>query len=297
LEEAKMTEAARANEAGWAVAPVPSIELNDGKFIPQVGFGVWQVPNEEVVAAVVEAIDGGYRSVDTAQGYDNERGVGEAIRKSGIDRKELFVTSKLRTKLLGFEEAQQGVEQSLETMGLSYLDMFLIHWPAPALGKYVDAWRGLIEAQKKGYVRSIGVSNFQPEHLEAIISGTGIIPAVNQIETHPHFQQRAIRETLTYYGIKMEAYSPLGTGSVLDDPVIEKIAERHGKSPAQIILRWHLREGRIVIPKSVTPERIRSNLDLFTFDLTDEDMEAIAGVDDPDGGRTGSDPDTFNDLY
>lgn len=278
-------------------ADVPMIGLNDGNRIPQLGFGVWQVSNDEVVDAVTVALNTGYRAIDTAQGYDNESGVGAAIRQSGLAREDLFVTSKLRTKLLGLEEAQRGVEQSLEQLGLDYLDLYLIHWPCPALDRYVDAWRGLIAARRNGLVRSIGVSNFLPAHLERIISETGVTPVVNQLETHPHFQQRDVRDFHRRNKIEMEAYSPLGTGTVLDDEVIGQIADKYGKEPAQVILRWHIQEGRIVIPKSVTPERIKANLDVFSFTLDEADMQAIARRDDPQNGRTGSDPAVFNDLY
>jgi len=275
---------------------VPFVTLNDGRPMPQLGFGVWQVENDKVGPAVEEAIAAGYRLIDTAQGYDNEDGVGRALKASGVPREKLFVTSKLRTKLLGLEEAQIGVQQSLDALKLDYLDLFLIHWPAPAHDRYADAWRGLIKARERGLVRSIGVSNFLPEHLDRIINETGVVPVVNQLETHPRFQQRDVREFHRRARIQMEAYSPLGTGSTLDDPIVAQIASRLGKSPAQVILRWHLQEDRVVIPKSVTPERIRSNIAVFDFELTPDDMAQIADRDRPDG-RTGSDPATFNDLY
>jgi 2,5-diketo-D-gluconate reductase A len=278
-------------------ADIPLIDLADGQRIPQLGFGVWQIDNDDVVPAVTTALNVGYRAIDTAQGYDNESGVGAAIRQSGLPRDSLFITSKLRTKLLGYDEAQRGIAQSLEALGLDALDLFLIHWPCPALDRYVDAWRGLIAAQNNGLVRSIGVSNFLPEHITRIIDETGVTPVVNQIDTHPHYQQRDVRDFHAQHGIAIEAYSPLGTGSVLDDPVIAGIAERHGKEPAQVIIRWHLQEGRIVIPKSVHPDRIKANLDVFSFALDDDDMARIESVDDPVNGKSGSDPATFNDLY
>ncbi len=276
---------------------IPLVHLNDGNTIPQLGFGVWQVENDAVVNAVATAIEAGYRSIDTAQGYDNEQGVGRAIREASVERDELFITSKLRTKLLGEKEAVEGLKGSLKALGLDYLDMFLIHWPAPAHDRYVAAWQGLIRAQEEGLVKSIGVSNFLPEHLERIIWETGVKPVVNQIETHPEFQQREIREILRRHDIRQESYSPLGSGAVLDNKVIGRIAEEHGKSPAQVILRWHLQEWLIVIPKSVHEERIRENLDVFDFELSDAEMAEIAGLDRTSAGRTGSDPATFNDLW
>jgi 2,5-diketo-D-gluconate reductase A len=272
------------------------IELRDGHLMPQLGFGVWQVSNEEVVPAVATALEAGYRAVDTAQGYDNEEGVGKAIAESGLVRPDVFVTSKLRTKLLGRQEAVDGIKASLDKLKLDYLDLFLIHWPCPALDRYVDAWQGLIDARDMGLVHSIGVSNFLPEHIGRIVEATGEVPVVNQIETHPEFQQRAVRTFHDEHQIQLESYSPLGSGAVLDNAEIGRIAKAHGKSPAQVIIRWHLQEGLVVIPKSVTPERIRDNLDVFDFRLSDDDMTAIARLDRPDG-RTGSDPATFNTVY
>jgi len=286
-----------ANAALSGPVSIPLVHLNDGNTIPQLGFGVWQVPNDEVVKVVPTAIEAGYRLIDTAQGYDNEEGVGRAIREASVDRGELFITSKLRTKLLGEKEAVEGLKGSLKALGLDYLDMFLIHWPAPAHDRYVAAWQGLIRAQEEGLVKSIGVSNFLPEHLERIIWETGVKPAVNQIETHPEFQQREIRDILMRHDIRQESYSPLGSGAVLDNEVIGRIAAAHGKSPAQVIIRWHLQEWLIVIPKSVHEHRIRENLDVFDFELSDEEMAAIARLDRTPEGRTGSDPATFNDLW
>jgi len=279
------------------VAGIPVVGLNDGNSIPQLGFGVWQVGNDEVVPAVRSAIEAGYRSIDTAEGYDNEQGVGRAIREAAVEREELFVTSKLRTKLLGEAEAIEGLEGSLRALGLDYLDMFLIHWPAPAHDRYVAAWQGLIRAREQGLVRSIGVSNFLEEHLRRIIDETGVTPVVNQIETHPEFQQRAIRDFLESHDIRQESYSPLGSGAVLDNPEIGRIAAAHGKSPAQAIIRWHLQQGLIVIPKSVHEDRIRDNIDVFDFALSEDEMAAIARLDRTPEGRTGSDPRTFNDLW
>lgn len=278
------------------VPPVSHVELNDRWHIPALGFGVWQIDADKVGSAVGAALEAGYRLIDTAQGYDNEAGVGEALRASGIGRGELFVTSKIRTRSMG-ERTREGIEESLDALQLDYLDLFLIHWPTPARDNYVETWKTFIEAQKEGLVRSIGVSNFLPEHIDRLVEATGVIPAVNQLELHPYFQQREVREFHRRLGIQIESYSPLGHGEVLDDPVIAQIADKLGVSPAQVILRWHLQEGLVVIPKSETPERIRSNFDVFGFELADEDMRRIAGLDDPRGGRTGSDPATFNDEY
>jgi len=288
---------ASSGSSGTVPGGIPSVGLNDGNTIPQLGFGVWQVGNDEVVPAVRTAIEAGYRSIDTAEGYDNEAGVGRAIREASVDRDELFVTSKLRTRLLGYDEAQEGLKGSLKALGLDYLDMFLIHWPAPAHDRYVEAWLGLVRAREAGLVKSIGVSNFLPEHLERIISDSGVVPVVNQIETHPELQQRDIREVLKRHNIQQESYSPLGSGAVLDNADIGRIATAHGKSPAQVIIRWHLQEGLIVIPKSVHEERIRENIDVFDFELSEADMAAIAKLDRTPEGRTGSDPATFNDLW
>lgn len=285
------------NDLPEAVSKIPLIELNDGEHIPQLGFGVWQVSNEEVTPAVTEALKAGYRSIDTAQGYDNEEGVGLAIRAADVDRDELFITSKLRTKNLGYDEALLGYDQSLQKLGLDYLDMLLIHWPAPALNKYVDTWRAMIRLKEDGRVGSIGVSNFVPEYLDRIIAETGVVPVINQIETHPQYQQRDVRDYHKRHRIQLESYSPLGSGAVLDNEAVGKIASRHGKSAAQIIIRWHLQEGLVVIPKSVTPERIRQNLDVFDFELTAEDMAEITKLDDPQNGKTGSEPAEFNDLF
>jgi 2,5-diketo-D-gluconate reductase A len=214
-----------------------------------------------------------------------------------VDRSEIFLTSKLRTKAMGFDGALAGVRESLHALGTEYLDLMLIHWPTPAHDEYVDTWRGLVAARDEGLVRSIGVSNFTQQHLERIIDETGAVPAVNQVETHPHFQQKHMLSYLAGRGIHHQSYSPLGSGEVLDDPVIGELAQARDKSPAQIILRWHLQRGSIVIPKSETPRRIEENFDVFGFTLDEGEMGRIAGLDDPASGRTGSDPETFNDLY
>ena len=271
------------------MADVPNITLNDGNTIPQLGFGVWQVPNDEVTEPVVTAIETGYRSIDTAQGYDNEEGVGQAIREAGVPRDQLFITSKLRTKDQGYDNTLRSLDGTLQRLGLDYLDMFLIHWPVPAHDRYSDTWRAFIQAQKDGKIRSIGVSNFLPEYLERIINDHGVKPVVNQIELHPRFQQTALRAAHAERGIKTESWSPLGQGRLLSDPIIAGIAAKHRRTAAQVIIRWHLDSGLIVIPKSVTPSRIVENFDVFGFALDAEDMASIAGLDQADG-RIGPNP-------
>ena len=275
---------------------IPSITLNDGNSIPQLGLGVWQVSNEEVVAPVRAAIEAGYRLIDTAQGYHNEEGVGRAVRESGIPREQLFITSKLRNGAHAYDEAIAAFRQSLQRLGFEYLDLFLIHWPVPGRELYPEAWKAFVQLQKDGLVRSIGVSNFLPEHLERIIGDTGVVPAVNQIELHPAYQQSAVRDFHKQRGIAIESYSPLGSGAVLDNPTIAEIARRHGKEPAQAIIRWHLQQGFVVIPKSTHEERIRENLDVFVFELSDDDMEDFAVMDRPDGKR-GNNPATNNSVW
>jgi 2,5-diketo-D-gluconate reductase A len=276
---------------------IPNIHLNDGNVIPQLGFGVWQVPDDEATPAVLEAIKAGYRLIDTAQGYDNEEGVGKAIRDSGVTRDQLFITSKLRNGAHEYEEAIKAFELSAEKLGLNYLDMFLIHWPVPEQDKYVDAWRALVELKNQGRIRSIGVSNFLPEYIERIVEATGLLPAVNQVELHPKYQQRDIRAFHAKHDIALECYSPLGSGAVLDDAVIGEIAKKHGKSVSQVILRWELDQGLIVIPKSTHAERIRQNIDVLGFSLDDEDRQRIDALDDPQEGKTGSFPASMNDLF
>lgn len=273
-----------------------AVELNEFITIPQLGLGVWQIDNDAVVPTVIAALEAGYRLIDTAQGYDNETGVGQALRDSGVDRSEIFLTTKLRTKASGVEGALAGVAESLRALQVDVIDLMLIHWPTPAHGNYVDTWRGLIKAREQGLVRSIGVSNFTDQQLERIIAETGIVPVVDQVETHPYFQQKDLLPYLRGRGIRHESYSPLGTGAVLDDPVIGEIAAAAGKSASQVIIRWHLQRGSIVIPKSEKPAHLRENFDVFGFTLSEAEMGRIAGLDD-EGGRTGSDPETYNDLY
>jgi 2,5-diketo-D-gluconate reductase A len=274
----------------------PKIPLNDGNRIPQLGLGVWQVEPEITARVVRDAIEVGYRAIDTAEGYHNEEGVGEAIRTCGVPREELFITSKLRNGGHGRDEALRSFDASMKALGLDMLDMFLIHWPVPKQDKYVEAWKTLVELQKDGRIKTIGVSNFNPDHIDRIIEATGIIPAVNQIELHPHFQQLDKRDAMARHGIHIECYSPLGSGEVLDDKTLAGIAEKHGKSVSQVILRWHIQQQLIVIPKTTHKERMAENFDVYSFELDEEDMNTIAGLDDPEG-RTGSDPAKADFLF
>jgi 2,5-diketo-D-gluconate reductase A len=269
----------------------PRLPLRDGRSIPQLGFGVWQVPPADAAEVVGTALAAGYISIDTAEGYQNERGVGDAVKRSGIDRDTLFITSKLRNGAHAFDDALRAFDSTMAELQLDVLDMFLIHWPLPRADRYVEAWKALIRVQQEGRVRSIGVSNFNVEHLERIIGETGVTPVVNQIELHPGFQQRDKRDFHRQHDIRIESWSPLGQGRELANPVIRAIADRHHRTPAQVIIRWHLQEGLVVIPKSVTPSRIRENFDVFGFTLDEADLRQIAGLDSP-GGRIGSDPAT-----
>jgi 2,5-diketo-D-gluconate reductase A len=277
------------------MASVPLIHLNDGHTIPQLGFGVFQIPPEETAAAVAEALDAGYRHIDTAEMYGNERGVGEAIRASGLDRDDVFVTSKLNNGFHRPDDARRAFEGTLEALGFDYVDLFLIHWPLPTLydGDYVSTWQTLEEFQRDGRARSIGVSNFQVEHLERLAAEADVVPAVNQIELHPYFLNDRVDRHGREQGIATQAWSPIAQGKVLDDPVITEIAERVERTPAQVVLRWHLQHDNIVFPKSTTPDRIRENFDLFGFMLTSGDMDGIDGLDRGEEGRTGPNPDRF----
>jgi len=271
---------------------VPTITLNTGSDMPQLGFGVFQVPPDETAQAVTTAFEVGYRSIDTAAMYGNEEGVGRAIASSGLPREELFITTKLNNNAHGYDNALRAFEQSRAKLGLDYVDLYLIHWPLPAKDAYVDTWKALVTLQQDGLIRSVGVSNFQPKHLERIIDATGVTPALNQIELHPYLTQEALREFDREHGIATEAWSPIAQGGVLDDPVITSLAEKYGKSPAQITLRWHIDIGNVVIPKSVTPSRIRENFELFDFELDPDDVVAIDKLNKDE--RTGPDPDHFN---
>jgi 2,5-diketo-D-gluconate reductase A len=255
------------------------------------------VPPETTVSSVLEAIRTGYRSIDTAEGYNNEEGVGQAIRECGVPREELFVTSKLRNGGHARDLALHSFDDTMKKLGLEVLDLFLIHWPVVKQNRYAEAWKTMVELKQQGRIRSIGVSNFNQDHLERIIGESGVTPAVNQIELHPGYQQRDKREYLRKHSIAIESYSPLGSGRWIDDPTIGGIAKTYGKSPAQIMIRWQLDEGIIVIPKSVHAERIRSNFDVFGFSLTPEDRRRIEALDDPRNGKIGADPATANFLF
>ncbi|MEU2237230.1 aldo/keto reductase [Streptomyces vietnamensis] len=271
---------------------VPTVTLNNGVEIPQLGFGVFQVADDATTAAVTSALEAGYRSIDTAAVYGNEAGVGRALGTSGLAREELFVTTKLWNADQGYDATLRAFDDSLAKLGLDYVDLYLIHWPAPARDLYRDSWRALERLAEEGRIRAAGVSNFQPEHLRRLMDGAALPPAVNQIELHPALQQSELRAFHGEHRIATEAWSPLAQGAVLDDPAIAAIAAAHGKSPAQVVIRWHLQLGNVVIPKSVTPARIRANFDVFDFVLTDEEMTAIAGLDR--GLRTGPHPDELN---
>ncbi len=266
-----------------------SIAFHDGRSIPQVGLGVWQVPDDVATSAVQEALKVGYRHVDTAAIYENERGTGAGLRGADVPRDQLFVTTKLWNENQGFDQTLRAFDESLTRLGLDFVDLYLIHWPSPHRGLFVDTWKAFIRLREEGRARSIGVSNFTVEHLDQLISETGVAPVLNQIELHPRFQQRDLRHAHAERGIATQSWSPLGQGQLLTDPVITRIAEKHGKSPAQIIIRWHIDSGLVVIPKSVTPSRIAENIDVFGFQLGADDMEAIAQLDAADG-RIGPDP-------
>ncbi|UYQ78370.1 aldo/keto reductase [Glutamicibacter sp. JL.03c] len=271
---------------------IPTITLNNGVEMPQVGFGVFQVPNEETTAAVSAALKAGYRSIDTAAIYGNEEGVGKALAQSGIAREELFITSKIWIADMGHEQTLEAFDASLERLGLDYLDLFLIHWPAPEKDLYVETWKALEKLYAEKKIRAIGVSNFQPAHLDKLIAGGTITPAVNQVELHPALQNREVIAFNAEHGIVTEAWSPLAQGAMLTDETILAIAETHKATAAQVILRWHLQQGRVIIPKSVTESRIIANLDLFGFELTGDELASIDALDRD--GRTGPNPDTFN---
>jgi len=272
---------------------IPRLPLNDGNAIPQLGFGVWQIPDAEAPGTVGAALDAGYRSIDTAAIYGNEAGIGRALKQTSLDRDAIFVTTKLWNDAQGFDETMRAFDASMGRLGLETLDLYLIHWPCPAKDAYVATWRAFVELRKQGRIRSIGVSNFSAEHLDRIVEDTGVAPSVNQIELHPGFQQRSLREAHARHRIVTEAWSPLGQGKGLDDPAIGRIAERHGRTPAQVVLRWHIEIGTVAIPKSANPQRIAQNIDVFGFSLTEEDHAVIAGLDRADG-RIGPDPATFS---
>lgn len=278
------------------MASVPSIKLRDGNSIPQLGLGVWQVDPAITARVVSDAIEVGYRSIDTAEGYQNEEGVGEAIKRASVPRSELFITSKLRNGGHARDLALKSFDASMKALGLDQLDLFLIHWPVPSQGKFVEAWKTLVELKTQGRIRSIGTSNFNQDHLQRIIDETGETPVVNQIELHPRFQQRDKRDFHKQHNIIIESWSPLGSGRMLDDPMVSAIAKKHGKSIAQTIIRWHLQEGLIVIPKTTHRERMVENFDVFGFELDADDVARINGLDKRDG-RVGADPATASFLF
>jgi 2,5-diketo-D-gluconate reductase A len=278
-----------------ATTSVPALDLNDGTSIPQLGFGVFQIPPAETAEAVKRALDAGYRHIDTAEMYGNEKEVGEAIRTSGLARSEIYLTSKLNNGFHRPDDARRAFEGTLSALGLDQIDLFLIHWPLPTLydGDYVSTWKTLEEFQSDGRARSIGVSNFQIAHLERLAAEADVTPAVNQIEAHPYFLNDEVRTYGEAHGIATEAWSPIAQGGVLDDPAIVAIAERVGRTPAQVVLRWHIQRQSIVFPKSTTPARIQENFALFDFELEPADMDAVAALDRGEDGRTGPNPDEF----
>ncbi|WP_030807146.1 aldo/keto reductase [Streptomyces sp. NRRL S-337] len=275
------------------MSKVPSITLNNGTAMPQLGYGVWQVEDDQAFTAVGQALAAGYRSIDTAAAYGNEEGTGKALAASGIPREELFVTTKLWNSDHGYDAALRAFDASLTKLGLEYVDLYLIHWPVPAKGIYTETYKALERILADGRAKAIGVSNFLPEHLQRLLGETSVVPAVNQIELHPHLQQEESRAFHVRHGIATEAWSPLGQGrGLLDDPTIGRIATKHGRTPAQVVLRWHLQIGNVVIPKSVTPSRIVENIDVFGFELDGDDLVELAGLDT--GSRLGPDPATFD---
>lgn len=287
-----------------APATIPSITLNNGTTIPQFGFGTLNMQpdtqdtpeNARVTADIVgQALELGYRHIDSAQSYGTERGVGEAVRASGIPRDEIYVTSKLSNRNHRPEDVKRSFNETMDRLGLDYLDLFLIHWPLPSLydGDYVSTWRAMVDLLADGRLRSAGVSNFQPDHLHRIIAETGVVPAVNQIEVHPYFGNTEAAAACVRHGITVESWSPLSQGNLLDDAVLGRIAAAHGKTPAQIVLRWHVEHGYVVIPKSSNRQRMQENISIFDFQLNTEEVAAIDALDRGEAGRRGPNPDTF----
>ncbi len=271
---------------------VPSIALNNGTQIPQLGFGVFQIEPAETVEAVTSALKVGYRHIDTAQMYGNEKEVGQAIARSDLDPSDVFVTSKLNNNQLGYDAALAAFDQTLTDLGLERIDLFLIHWPLPTVRNFVETWTAFEKIYADGRARSIGVSNFQPHHIRRLHEEATVPPAVNQIEVHPYLTQETLRAFDAEHGIATEAWSPIAQGKVLDDPVITSIAQAHGKTPAQVVLRWHVQHGSIVFPKSTNPERMKENFEIFDFELPESDMASISSLNKDE--RTGPDPDTFD---
>ena len=277
------------------MTPSPTIELNDGKTIPQLGFGVFQIPPAETASAVSLALEAGYRHIDTAQMYGNETGVGDAVRASGLNRADVYITSKLNNGFHRPDDARRAFARTLTELGSDYVDLFLIHWPLPTLydGDFVSTWKTLEEFREDGRARSIGVSNFQVAHLRRLADECDVVPAVNQIELHPYFQNGEVDAYGKAHGIATEAWAPLAQGKVLDDPALSDIARKHGKSPAQVVLRWHIQHENIVFPKSTTPARIKENFEVFDFELDAGDVAAIDALDRGEAGRDGPNPDEF----
>jgi 2,5-diketo-D-gluconate reductase A len=278
--------------------PVPTVTLNDDRQIPQLGFGVFQVPPEQTQETVEQALETGYRHIDTAQMYRNEAGVGAALKAAGLPREDLWITTKLNNGFHRPDDARRAFAESLDRLGLDEVDLFLIHWPLPTRydGDFVSTWRALVDLHGDGRARSIGVSNFEPAHLQRIIDETGVVPAVNQIEVHPFFGNEAAREADRQHGIATEAWAPIAKGKVNDDPTIAEIASRVGRTPAQVALRWHIQRGDIVFPKSTHAERMRENFAVFDFELSDDDVATIDGLDRGESGRTGPNPNTMDWL-
>lgn len=268
----------------------PLVSLNDGVSVPQLGLGVWQVDDAQVVEPVLAALEAGYRHIDTAKAYGNERGVGEAIKQSSVPRDDIFVTTKIWNGDQGYDSTLHAFEKSAQRLDVGPVDLLLIHWAKPSQDKYVETFKAMIELKNAGKVRSIGVSNFHSHHLDRLIGETGVVPSVNQVELHPKFQQRELRAYHAEKGIATESWSPLGSGRLIDDNTLVGIGEKHKKSAAQVMIRWHIQQGLIVIPKSVTPSRIRDNFAVFDFELDADDLALIATLDAPDG-RNGADPD------
>ncbi|MEH1027147.1 aldo/keto reductase [Micromonospora profundi] len=275
---------------------IPDISLNDGNTIPQLGFGVFQIKPKDTVEAVSKALEVGYRHIDTAEMYGNEAEVGQAVRTSGLDRGEVFVTSKLNNGFHRPDDARKAFDSTLSALKMDYIDLFLIHWPLPTLydGDFVSTWKVLEEFQRDGRARSVGVSNFQVPHLRRLAAETSVVPAVNQIEAHPYFGNEEVRAYDREHNIITEAWSPIAQGKVLGDPTVVDIAEQLGRTPAQVVLRWHVQRGDIVFPKSTTPKRIEENFQIFDFELDDAAMERITELDKGEAGRQGSHPDTFD---
>ena len=277
--------------SGGEAASIPTVTLNDDNKIPVIGLGVGELSDSETEQAVSAALEAGYRLIDTASAYGNEAAVGRAIAASGVPRDELFITTKLATEDQGFQASQDALTASIERLGLDYVDLYLIHWPGGDPGKYVDSWGGLMKRKEDGFTKSIGVSNFHAEDLSNVIELSFVTPAINQVELHPLLNQAELRAVNAEYGIVTEAYGPLGVGKLLENPAVASVAQAHGKTPAQALIRWSIQLGNVVIPRSANPERVKSNLDVFDFELSDDQMAALNALDD--GTRFRPDPETY----